>query len=1445
MRIHVPPAAFALAMAVCLSGLNAAPAAAETLYNGIVLPTPWPPQTNDLSHCYPNPNLPYYLASPPTVIPIDVGRQLLVDDFLIESTTLRRMHHLPQYYAGNPILRPQTVWEGVGGTYPSAMPFSDGVWWDPSDRVFKMWYLAGSGGAYTCLATSKDGLRWERPNLGVYPPNPNSNIINSPSPQRDSAMIWLDLAAADPSQRWRITYYHLAARNAMSADGINWYLTLPADDGVSWNKGHANSWDRTTFFYNPFRNKWVFSWRYHMSPVGRARKYTEQNDWAVRMDVLDPNWARWWSAADSQDLPDPRYGVATQLYNLDVAPYESLMLGFFSIWHGDCHVVSTNPLYSNPQAVYDRQHDRPKLNAVKMGYSRDGWYFHRPDRRPFLPYSESYGAWNYGNIQSAGGGPMVMGDRLYIYCSGRNWQLDLIDDPNWPHTSADPGEGEYAALAFLRRDGFASLDAALTPGELVTRKVTFAGRRLFVNVDDPQGELRVEVQDANGLAIAPFTLANCREVRADSTLYEVTWSGAEDLSALIGRPVRLRFQLTNGSLYAFWVSPDASGASYGYMGAGGPGYGPVAGSSAFRDAVGKAAYAAAYALNQVDAGPDCSITLPGAADLNGAVSIQGLPAGQNWSVTWSVTSGPGMVTFADPAAAHTTATFSAAGRYLLRLTIRDGWMTAYDEMIATVMGAGGNHPPMVDAGLNRLILWPANIIELAGAVSDDGLPASPSATVTGWSQVSGPGTVTFADPAAPATTATFSATGTYVLRLSAQDSELEASDTLIIQVASNGPPAVQAGPDASVALPTATVDLHATVSDDGLPNPPGALTTTWSLISGPGTVVFADSGSIETTASFSQIGLYVLRLTVDDSEMQTTDEITVTVEPQPNAAPTVDAGLSQTKAWPTQTVRLDAMVTDDGLPAGGTITQSWSCINGPGTVTFANAAAVDTTAMFSTTGTYVLRLTAGDSELTAYDDVTVTLLPTGADLAMRLMMDEGAGTTAADATGNGHPGTLVSGATWVSGHEGQAVHVSDTNRQHVSVNDFNYGPEFTVSFWFKLDNNSGPNDQYFFSHGGSAGGVSTLNILINETGGASNPNKIYTYMRDSDDLNFTTMPFTCPIDANWHLYTLTVRTGQGCKVYLDGALKNSDALYGGSTFTPSTAIYLGTNRSIEAVHSFRGGLDDVRLYVRALDEQEVAGLFMPDNFAPTVDAGPASQQVIWPGNALALDGTVSDDGLPNPPGALTTTWSEPSGPGTVTFANAGAIDTTATFSTVGTYVLRLTADDGLMACFDELTVVVCLPNERPAVNAGNDATITMPTDTYPLVGLVSDDGRPNPPGALTVRWTRQSGPDTVTLIDANAAQTMAQFPQVGTYVLRLWASDSELESGDEMTVTVRPAPNLRADFNHDNQVDGLDFLRWQSGYPAYSGATFEQGDANGDGAVDGLDFLEWQACYHP
>jgi hypothetical protein len=120
------------------------------------------------------------------------------------------------------------------------------------------------------------------------------------------------------------------------------------------------------------------------------------------------------------------------------------------------------------------------------------------------------------------------------------------------------------------------MDAGTKAGTLTTRPVTFKGKHMFVNLDAPQGELRTEILDENGRIMAPFSAENCIPVSGDGTRQQVTWKGSADLSQLSGQKVKFRFLLHQGELYAFWVSPDVSGASHGYMAAGGPEFdGPI------------------------------------------------------------------------------------------------------------------------------------------------------------------------------------------------------------------------------------------------------------------------------------------------------------------------------------------------------------------------------------------------------------------------------------------------------------------------------------------------------------------------------------------------------------------------------------------------------------------------------------------------------------------------------------------------------------------------------------------------------------------------------------------------------------------------------------------------------------------------------------------------------
>ena len=528
---------------------------AQTLDNGITLPSVWPPR-------YADPTAPKempvpYLKQKPEVLPINRGRQLFVDSFLISNTNLTSVYHKANYYDLNPVLKVDRKWELTPEGYEYAAPFSDGIWYDDKDGKFKMWYLAGAGyvdtlkhSLYTCYAESLDGKTWTKPSLDIVP---GTNVVDTMN--RDASTVWLDRNEKDPSKRWK--FFNVEYK----PDYIQWqYVLKYSADGIHWSKPVAQSGavsDRCTAFYNPFTNKWVMSMRHHCNVSWRSRAYLEHADpeeavslaHRLREGVPDKHIVFWFTPDDKEKRHERYPDVDPGIYNFDAIAYESIMLGFYSQWQGPENHIARGLMI-------------PKRNEIMLGYSRDGFHFARPSHSPFMPVNETDGAWNYGNMQSVNGVPLIVGDSLYIYSSGRSKNGVWWD------------AGVSTGLATLRRDGFVSMRAGNKEGFLTTEKLSFDGKYFFVNADvkGKGAQLKVELLDADGNPIPGFTKRDCLVMRgADKTKLLVTWKGKNDLGELKGRTIRAKFYLTRGDLYAFWVSPWESGESRGYTGGGGPG----------------------------------------------------------------------------------------------------------------------------------------------------------------------------------------------------------------------------------------------------------------------------------------------------------------------------------------------------------------------------------------------------------------------------------------------------------------------------------------------------------------------------------------------------------------------------------------------------------------------------------------------------------------------------------------------------------------------------------------------------------------------------------------------------------------------------------------------------------------------------------------------------------
>ncbi len=540
----------------CLLAFPLGMTAQTTLSNGIELPAQWPPRYEVPAERKEMP-VPY-LQQKPEVIPVNTGRQLFVDSFLIEETTLVPVYHKPNFYAGNPVLEPTEKWEETTEGAPYASPFSDGIWYDDQTGKFRMWYLAGAGTIhkqsnqtfYTCYAESEDGKHWTKPTLDLVP---GTNIVDTCN--RDAATVWLDRMEKDPAKRWK--FFNVERRPLDS----RWSCILKySADGIHWSEGVAQSgdlYDRTSAFYNPFTGKWALSMRYSTPVSYRSRAYLEHSDpemlvslaHRMRRDVPD-KFVHFWFTPDDKELRHPKYPeVEPGIYNFDAIAYESIMLGLYSAWCG-------------PENDICKRDGIQKRNVVSLGYSRDGFHFSRPTHEAFMDVNETEGAWNWGNMQSINGVPLIVGDSLYFYSSGRRLNKIMWDS----YTST--------GLATLRRDGFVSMRAGREEGTLTTEKLSFDGKYFFVNADvkAKKAQLAVELLDEQGTPIPGFTKKDCVVMKkADSTKQLVTWKNNADLSSLKGKVIRAKFYLTNGDLYAFWISPWQSGESRGYTAGGGPG----------------------------------------------------------------------------------------------------------------------------------------------------------------------------------------------------------------------------------------------------------------------------------------------------------------------------------------------------------------------------------------------------------------------------------------------------------------------------------------------------------------------------------------------------------------------------------------------------------------------------------------------------------------------------------------------------------------------------------------------------------------------------------------------------------------------------------------------------------------------------------------------------------
>jgi RHS repeat-associated protein len=775
----------------------------------------------------------------------------------------------------------------------------------------------------------------------------------------------------------------------------------------------------------------------------------------------------------------------------------------------------------------------------------------------------------------------------------------------------------------------------------------------------------------------------------------------------------------------------------------------------------------------VDAGPAQTIELPAAAVLNGTATDDGLPTGSALIVSWIKVSGPGVVTFQAPASPITRVSFSSVGTYVLRLTGSDGELSTSVEVTITVNPE--NHPPVVNAGADQTIELPEPLA-LHGTVTDDGNPIGKALTIT-WSQVSGPGPVTFANKNAAETSATLTLAGTYILKLTGNDTEFNRSDNVVITVLPhNNAPIVSGGGNKSVEVPD-TLQLNGTATDDGLPAG-GQLVIGWSKVSGPGDVTFGNPAQASTTAKFSLAGNYLLRLTANDSQLTSTDDVVVSVDPASNRAPVVNAGPDQTLSL-YNVANLNGQITDDGLP-NGTVTASWTKVAGPGDVVFSNAGASSTSATFSETGVYVLRLTADDSALTAFDEITVAAnfenqapvvdagpdrtgnvlsplafngqvtddgLPTNAPLTVTWSKVSGPGVvTFSNADSTATSATFSDTGEYVLQLSANDSELSASDQVTVQISSVCTSPPPSLAGFWSGDDNA------LDAVGGNNG------ALINGAGFA--PGEV----RDAFSLSggsFIKVPAASGLDvgtSDGFTIELWIKPGADTS-----SLQPLIEYNNGLNFGPHLWLAAGGPGTLFANIVDTNGV--YHIFSSAL------GLVTPNTFqhvAVTYDKT-TGLGVLYKDGQIVAQASLGQF-IPQTSVDLYFGYR----PG---YSFTGKLDEVSLYQ-------RALRPDEIQTIYQAGSGGKCSDaiNHPPVVQAGPAQSIPL-SYSLPLQGSVSDDGRPAG-AAISSTWTRVSGPGVATFVDGSLPTTNVTFSAPGTYVLRLTATDSELTGHGDVTITV-------------------------------------------------------------
>lgn len=365
-----------------------------------------------------------------------------------------------------------------------------------------------------------------------------------------------------------------------------------------------------------------------------------------------------------------------------------------------------------------------------------------------------------------------------------------------------------------------------------------------------------------------------------------------------------------------------------------------------------------------NAGLNQSITLP-----TSSVILNGSGSTDNIGITgylWTKVSGTGGA-IVTPTTVSTNITGLTAGVYIFRLQVTDGGgLTSNDDVQVTV-NAAPNTAPVANAGPNQTITLPTSSVTVNGSASTDNV----GITAYLWTKISGTGG-TITSPTLVSTTITGLSAGTYVFRLRVTDGGgLTSFDDIQILVnpIPNSAPVAIAGPNQAITLPTSTVTVNGSASTDDV----GIVSYLWTRQSGPLTQTIATPFNASTQILGLVDGVYQFRLTVTDgSGLTSFDDLDITVNAAPNAAPIANAGANQSITLPTSSVSVSGSASTDDNAITAYL---WTKISGTGGAISAPTS-VNTNFTGLTAGAYTFRLRVTDAQgLFSEDDIQIIVNP--------------------------------------------------------------------------------------------------------------------------------------------------------------------------------------------------------------------------------------------------------------------------------------------------------------------------------------------------------------------------------------------------------------------------------------------------------------------------------------